>query len=463
MRTTKISTGFTLNLALVDDNGAPVTAWTYAAGDIKYLAPGATAWVNVAGTPAQTTSGNSRGDWQIAIANGEVGAAAGELLVLVYKAGVIAMRRRAIEVVAALPGEVTSIAANAITATSINAAAITSAKFATGAIDANAIADGAIDAGAIADGSIIASKIGGNAITSAKIAAGALTSNAFATDAIDANAVAASAIAEWPTNATITTAVVAGMAGSPVGSVTGAVGSVTAIAADAITGTAVAASAVTKIQSGLATASAVTSVQDDTNDLQARLPAALVGGRLDAYVGAMGSNVVTSTALDATAATEIATAVGAPSAATISTQVAADLATAHGAGSWEGASSGGATASEIADAVLDEALAGHATAGTVGAALSGAATASALSTLATAVGNLPSAATIATAVWAVVVEGAHTTAGALRVMLRVLAGRRIVSGTTDTYRNLANTRNTVVATVDTDGNRSAASTLDSDP
>ncbi len=302
MPRTKVSTAITVNLALVDDNNAPITAWTFVAGDVKILAPGTTAWANPAATPVQTTGGNSRGDWQITLTGTEVGATPGELEVLVYKAGAIAMRRRTIDVEAAGPGEllagaITSgtFAANAITAAAINTAALTNAKFATGAIDANAIADGAIDAGAI----------GGNAITSAKIAAGALTANAFADDSI--------------------------------------------------TGPAVATTAVAKLQAGLATASAVQSVQDDTNDLQARTPAALVGGRTDAYVGAMGANVVTSSALDATAATEIATAVGAPSAATISTQVATDLATAHGAGSWEGASSGGATASEIADAVWADA------------------------------------------------------------------------------------------------------------
>lgn len=43
----------------------------------------------------------------------------------------------------------------------------------------------------------------------------------------------------------------------------------------------------------------------DTNDIQARLPAALVGGRIDANVGAMGADVITSTALAASAVTEI--------------------------------------------------------------------------------------------------------------------------------------------------------------
>jgi hypothetical protein len=53
----------------------------------------------------------------------------------------------------------------------------------------------------------------------------------------------------------------------------------------------------------------VSNIQTDTDDIQTRLPAALVGGRMDSSVGAMASNVITATALDATAATEIAEAI----------------------------------------------------------------------------------------------------------------------------------------------------------
>ena len=49
--------------------------------------------------------------------------------------------------------------------------------------------------------------------------------------------------------------------------------------------------------SALATAAAVADVQTDTNDLQTRLPAALVSGRIDAYVGSMGAGVVTAAAV----------------------------------------------------------------------------------------------------------------------------------------------------------------------
>lgn len=46
-------------------------------------------------------------------------------------------------------------------------------------------------------------------------------------------------------------------------------------------------------------------IQADTEDLQARTPAALVGGRMDASVGAMAANVLTASALNADAVDEI--------------------------------------------------------------------------------------------------------------------------------------------------------------
>lgn len=74
----------------------------------------------------------------------------------------------------------------------------------------------------------------------------------------------------------------------------------------------------------------VAGVQSDTNDIQTRIPAALVSGRMDSSVGAMAANVVTAASLAADA--------------------------------------GG----EIADAVWDEAIAGHLTAGSTGAQLNAA-------------------------------------------------------------------------------------------
>lgn len=54
---------------------------------------------------------------------------------------------------------------------------------------------------------------------------------------------------------------------------------------------------VTSIQSGLATSSALATVQADTDDIQSRLPAALVGGKMDSHVNDIASGAITATAI----------------------------------------------------------------------------------------------------------------------------------------------------------------------
>lgn len=53
------------------------------------------------------------------------------------------------------------------------------------------------------------------------------------------------------------------------------------------------------------TVKTATDVETDTADIQTRLPAALVSGRIDASVGAMATDVITNTALASSAVTEI--------------------------------------------------------------------------------------------------------------------------------------------------------------
>ena len=68
-----------------------------------------------------------------------------------------------------------------------------------------------------------------------------------------------------------------------------------------------------------ATGAEVATVQSDTDDIQARLPTALVSGRIDASVGAMASGVITAAAIAAnaiTAAKIAANAIGATQIAT---------------------------------------------------------------------------------------------------------------------------------------------------
>ena len=101
-----------------------------------------------------------------------------------------------------------------------------------------------------------------------------------------------------------------------VGSVTGAVGSVTGNVGGNVTGsvgsvTGLTVSNLDVASSTLATAAnlAIVAGYLDTEiaDIQSRLPTALVGGRMDASVGAMAANTLTASALASDAVTEIQT------------------------------------------------------------------------------------------------------------------------------------------------------------
>lgn len=73
-----------------------------------------------------------------------------------------------------------------------------------------------------------------------------------------------------------------------VGAMASGVLTATAIAGDAITAAKVAPDVTTELQAGLATATALANVQADTDDIQSRLPAALVGGRIAANAEVVG-------------------------------------------------------------------------------------------------------------------------------------------------------------------------------
>lgn len=302
-----------------------------------------------------------------------------------------------------------SFAAGAIDAASIAADAITAAKIAAGAItssEAPALAnlDAAVssravagDAMTLADNAITAAKLATGAITAAKFAAGAIDAAAIATDAIDADALKADAVAEIQNGLAMAAGVMAATAPlATSAALTTAQGDLTAIKGAGFT------AGVDDLHSAR---TAVAAVNADTDDIQTRLPAALVNGRMDSSVGAMAADTLTSSALAASAVAEVqaglatttnvsdaqgainahtdsatsglaqqatlsagiaailsdvdsvpaatsaavTSAHGAgsyvaltpPTAAAISAQVAADLATAHGAGSWATASVAG--------------------------------------------------------------------------------------------------------------------------
>lgn len=142
----------------------------------------------------------------------------------------------------------------------------------------------------------------------------------------------------------------------------------------------------------------ITSIQTDTNDIQARLPAALVGGRIDSAVGALANDVITAASI-ATAALD-ADALAADAVAEIVAAISFPSVP---------------TANQNADALLDR------TAG---------------------------------------VEATFTVRQALRLMLAALAGKLSGAATTTvTIRAADDSKDRLVATVDADGNRTAL-TLD---
>lgn len=155
----------------------------------------------------------------------------------------------------------------------------------------------------------------------------------------------------------------------------------TAINADAFTAAKFAADVTTELQSGLATAAALATVDDflDTEiaDIQARLPAALVSGRIDASVGAMAANVMTAAAAAADLTTELQAGLATAAALTtvddfLDTEIAAIKAQTDLIPAAPAAVGDIPTAAIVADAVWDEAIAGHLGAGSTGLALNSA-------------------------------------------------------------------------------------------
>lgn len=95
-------------------------------------------------------------------------------------------------------------------------------------------------------------------------------------------------------------ALVGGRIDASVGAMAANVLTATAIAADAITDAKVAADVtIASVTGSVGSVTGLTAatVHADLDDIQSRLPAALVGGRIDASVGAMAANVVTAAAI----------------------------------------------------------------------------------------------------------------------------------------------------------------------
>lgn len=125
-------------------------------------------------------------------------------------------------------------------------------------------------------------------------------------------------------------------------------------------------SAIETLVDGLETAA--TAIEADTQDIQSRIPAALVGGRIDANMGAISADSVAAdnaeSFFDGTGYAGTGNVIPTVTTLTNLPAITANWLTAAGIAADAGA--------EIADAVWDEAIAGHAGAGSTGEALSAA-------------------------------------------------------------------------------------------
>ena len=206
---------------------------------------------------------------------------------------------------------------------------------------------------------------------------------------------------------------------------------------------------------GASVSADVAAIQADTNDLQTRVPAALVGGRIDASVGAMENNVMTAAAAAADLTTELqsglATAANlATVAGYLDTEIASILATTTKLDSMLENSSDGWI---YTVAALQQAPAGGSGLDAAGVR---AAIGLASANLDAQLDALPTAAENATAVMGSTVEGTFDLTESARLWNAALAGKASGLATaTATFRDLADGKDRIVATVDADGNRTA--------
>lgn len=200
-------------------------------------------------------------------------------------------------------------------------------------------------------------------------------------------------------------------------------------------------------------------IQSDTNDIQTRLPAALISGRIDATVGAMQADVMTAAAAATDLTTELQSGLAtAANLATLTgyvdTEVAAIKAVTDKVDGMLIATSDAYEFS--ADAMQTALAAGLATIdANVDAILADTGTDGVVVATASKTGYRLSS-TGVDDVLDEVVEGSTTLRQSVRLHNSVLGGKASGLATTEaTYRDLADTKDVVVATVDADGNRSA--------
>lgn len=162
---------------------------------------------------------------------------------------------------------------------------------------------------------------------------------------------------------------------------------------------------------------------------------------VDGAVAAIQSGLATAVAVDAL-----------PTAAEIDTQ----LSGVHGAGSWAGDS-----AATVADAVWDEARSGHVAAGSFGEYVNANVVSMADGVITAAKVAADVGTEIATAVWDFAVEGVFTAKQLMRGYASALFGKSTGQNTTTRrYRDLADTKDRIVATTDATGRTAITPNLD---
>ena len=202
------------------------------------------------------------------------------------------------------------------------------------------------------------------------------------------------------------------------------------------------------------TVKTATDVETDTADIQSRIPAALVSGRIDSSVGAMASGVLTATAIAADAITDAKVA----SDVTIASVTGAVGSVTGAVGSVTGNVGGsvGSVTGNVGGSVGSVATGGISAASFA----AGAITSTVIATGAVDADALTTDAVteIAAGILGATIEGSYDLSECIKVIAAGMGGKTSVSGSTVTFRNLSDTKDVIVATVVT--NERTAVTLD---
>jgi hypothetical protein len=273
-------------------------------------------------------------------------------------------------------------------------------------------------------------------------------------------------------------ALVSGRIDASVGAMAANVLTATAINADAITAAKVAADVTTEIQSGLATAAALATVQADTDNIQTRLPAALSG---DGFIKAdllsindeltSGNNAtlnLKSLNIQTTTPGQTALYVSSDNGNAIVASSANEPAIyVQGLNAIELYGDYGILVDAYIDGIKLTATTGKSINAPQDIALPSGDLDDQLQALPTAAENatatwaagtrtLTSFGTLVADIWALAIETGYTAKQSMRLMLSALAGKLSGAATTTvTIRNAADSKDRIVATVDSDGNRTA--------